>query len=75
MKVERKFQDTGLGSEYIFYMTKAQKPKQNYINVNTSTEKEPIQQRKELTKYRVNLLSRKNICKPYIQQKVGIQNI
>lgn len=75
MKVERNLQDPGLGSELIFYMTKAQKPKQNYINVIISTEKEPIQQRKELTKYRVNLQSRKNICNPYIQQEVSIQNI
>lgn len=75
MKVERNFQDPGLESELIFYMTKAQKPKQNYINVIISTEKEPIQQRKELTKYRVNSQSRKNICNPYIQQEVSIQNI
>lgn len=75
MKVERNFQDSGLGSELIFYMSKAQKPKQNYINVIISTEKEPIQQRKELTKYRVNLQSRKSICNPYIQQEVSIQNI
>lgn len=75
MKVERKFPDTSLGSEYIFYMTKAQKTKQNYINVITLTEKESIQQSKELTKYRVNLQNRKNICKSCIQQKVDIQNI